>query len=87
MRIPCPLCGDRDRREFYYQGHATALSRPDPDAGDQVWDEYLHIRENPAGQTEDLWHHEMGCSAWLIVTRNTLTHAIEGARLAKKVTK
>ena len=41
MRLPCPICGDRDRREFYYQGHAVTLDRPARDAGDVV--EYIVI--------------------------------------------
>ena len=83
MRIDCPLCGTRDRREFYYSGHATALARPAPDAGAQAWDGYLHNRENPAGITEDLWHHEFGCGAWLAVRRDTVSHAVISARLVK----
>ncbi|MBC6407333.1 MAG: sarcosine oxidase subunit delta [Rhodobacteraceae bacterium] len=51
MRIACPLCGPRDRREFYYLGDAIALRRPAPQAGAQVWDDYLHNRDNPAGIT------------------------------------
>lgn len=83
MRLPCPLCGDRDRREFFYQGAAVALERPAPDAGDAAWDDYLHNRDNPAGETRDLWHHEAGCGAWIVVTRNTVTHAVSGAELVK----
>ena len=71
MRIDCPLCGTRDRREFYYSGHATALARPAPDAGAQGW------------VTEDLWHHEFGCGAWLAVRRDTVSHAVLSARLVK----
>lgn len=84
MRLPCPLCGDRDRREFYYQGDAVMLDRPALDAGGRAWDDYLHNRDNPAGETRDLWHHEAGCGAWIVVTRNTLTHAVSGAVLAEK---
>lgn len=83
MRIKCPLCGERDRREFYYQGDAIALQRPDGDAGVNAWDDYLHNRDNPAGVTRDLWHHEAGCGAWLVVTRNTVNHQILGVVLAK----
>lgn len=83
MRLTCPLCGERDRREFYYQGEAVALNRPAPDAGDDVWQEYLHLRENPTGERRDLWHHEAGCGAWLVVTRNTSTHAILDVVLAQ----
>jgi sarcosine oxidase subunit delta len=85
MRINCPNCGARDRREFYYQGDALALTRPEPDAGSAVWDDYLHNRENVAGDTRDLWFHEAGCGAWLVVERNTVTHAVHGATLAESV--
>jgi methylglutamate dehydrogenase subunit B len=83
MRITCPICGERDRREFYYQGDAIALSRPEVDDTPEQWDAYLHLRDNPAGVTRDLWYHEMGCGAWLVVTRNTVTHEVLGAELAQ----
>jgi heterotetrameric sarcosine oxidase delta subunit len=76
MRLTCPHCGPRDRREFYYYGDAVFLDRPAPDAPPAVWDDYLHNRDNPAGVTQDLWYHEQGCAAWLRVTRNTVTHEI-----------
>ncbi len=84
MRVPCPICGSRDSREFYYQGAAVMLNRPDPGAGDGAWDAYLHLRDNPEGETEELWHHSMGCGAWIKVTRNTVTHVISGAVLARE---
>lgn len=78
MRIPCPLCGLRDRREFYYYGTPDYLDRPnDLDA----LDGQLFLRTNPAGETRDLWYHENGCGAWLVLTRNTVTHAISGAQM------
>ena len=85
MRINCPLCGARDRREFYYKGAAVALARPEPDAGAQAWDDYVHLRENPAGKTHDLWQHDAGCGAWIVVVRNTLTHEIYETALAADV--
>lgn len=85
MRLPCPICGERDVREFYYQGAAVMLSRPAPEAGVQAWDDYLHLRDNPAGDLEELWSHDAGCGAWLKVVRNTLTHAVKGAELAREV--
>ncbi|MGR3434200.1 MAG: sarcosine oxidase subunit delta [Shimia sp.] len=85
MRIPCPICGDRDIREFAYKG--AALSRPAPDAGPEAWDDYVHLRDNPAGVTRELWVHEAGCGAWLVVTRDTVTHEILGAELASEALK
>ncbi len=85
MRIDCPNCGTRDRREFYYQGAAVALERPAPDAGAEAWDAYLHLRENPAGCTRDLWQHDGGCGGWLVVTRDTATHEIFAVARASDV--
>lgn len=85
MRIPCPICGDRDRREFYYVGDTVAVDRPAPDAGVAAWDDYVHLRDNPAGNTRDLWYHDGGCGSWLVVTRNTVTHEVLGAQLASKL--
>lgn len=84
MRINCPVCGERDRREFYYVGDAVALDRPDRAADLDVWDSYLHLRDIPAGQTRDLWHHEAGCGAWLVVTRDTVTHLVSGVEMARE---
>jgi heterotetrameric sarcosine oxidase delta subunit len=81
MRITCPLCGPRDRREFYYYGAADYLNRPTEDAPPAAWDDYLHLRDNPAGETRDLWYHETGCAQWLVITRDTVTHAIHDVAL------
>ncbi len=84
MRIKCPICGERDRREFYYMGADDFLDRP-AEGDIDAMPRYLHIRANPAGVTRDLWHHEAGCSAWLVVERNVSTHEILGVELASKV--
>lgn len=83
MRLPCPICGDRDRREFYYQGHAEMLDRPARDADLRDWVDHVHLRDNPAGETRELWHHEAGCGAWIVVTRNTVTHEVSSAVLVE----
>ncbi len=73
MRITCPHCGERDLREFTYRGDAVALARPDPDAGAEVWDGYVHQRDNPAGETREMWYHDP-CGTWIVATRNTVSH-------------
>ncbi|HBS51114.1 MAG TPA: sarcosine oxidase subunit delta [Rhodobacteraceae bacterium] len=82
MRIACPLCGDRDRREFYIQG--AALARPAPEAGEDAWQDYVYLRDNPAGETRELWYHEAGCGAWLVVTRDTVSHEVRAVTLAER---
>ena len=86
MRIPCPYCGPRSNEEFTYHGDAT-LRRPAIAAGDAntesaVYD-YVYLRNNPAGLHRELWFHAAGCHAWLIVERDTRTHAIAGATPAR----
>lgn len=81
MRIPCPLCGSRDRREFYYYGSEDYLNRPTDQDTIEELDNHLFLRDNPAGITRDLWYHETGCTSWLIVTRNTITHEVLGSEL------
>lgn len=83
MRIPCPLCGSRDIREFTYRGHALGIERPAADAGDDAWDDFVFFRENPAGPMRDLWFHGQGCAAWLVVSRDTVSHEVTGAELVR----
>ena len=80
MRITCPLCGPRDRREFYYYGSEHYLTFPEGEDFDAI-DAHLHLPDNPAGEARDLWYHEAGCTSWLAVTRNTVTHEILGVAL------
>ncbi len=84
MRLTCPLCGERDLREFTYRGAAKLLARPGPDAGPEAFDDYLHIRDNPAGPNAELWHHALGCRAWLRVVRDTRTHEFLDVGLARE---
>lgn len=82
MRIPCPFCGPRDRREFTYLGADNWAEAPGPEAGLDALDDWLHLRDNPAGEGQELWQHDGGCRAWLIVTRNMTTHEIVAVRPA-----
>lgn len=84
MRVTCPHCGERDRREFTYQGDALALFRPEPDAGPAVWDDYLHNRGNQPGRVRDLWYHDP-CGTWVVVERDTETHEVFGSEAAAEV--
>ncbi len=83
MRITCPICGERDRREFYYLGARDYLDRPAEGDLDAMH-RYLHLRDNPVGVTQDLWQHEAGCAAWILVERNVTTHEVISTRLARE---
>lgn len=75
MRIPCPFCGERGNEEFTVLG-AMPGPRPAPDAPIEAWHDHVHLRDNPAGALRELWHHSMGCRAWLLVERDTRSHAV-----------
>ncbi len=87
MIIDHPLLGPRDAAEFVYLGDASLIDRPDREAEDaaQRFHDYLHLRDNPAGEHRELWFHEHGDRSWLVVTRDTLTHAILRVELARDV--
>ena len=83
MLIDCPYCGPRDQAEFTYQGDATR-KRPAPQSTRQAaWDAYVYDRPNPAGPHSEYWQHSGGCRAHLVVRRDTLTHGISSATLAR----
>jgi sarcosine oxidase subunit delta len=86
MIINHPLLGPRDAEEFTYLGDASLLDRPDglaASAGEMH--DYLYLRDNPAGPHQELWYHEQGDRAWLVVTRDTLSHEITDVALASDV--
>jgi methylglutamate dehydrogenase subunit B len=45
--------------------------------------DYVYQRDNPAGRHSELWYHGSGCHGWLVVTRDTRSHAIEAVEPAK----
>ena len=97
MMIPHPLLGLRDSAEFTYMGDASLMMRPEgmPDVNETeasttedvmaAFVEYGYLRDNMAGQHRELWFHEQGDRSWLVVTRDTNTHEILGAELARNV--
>jgi sarcosine oxidase subunit delta len=82
MRIPCPLCGDRPLEEFVYRGDAT-VTRPGEGAPIEAWVSYVYLRDNPKGPHREHWRHAGGCGGWLIVDRDTVSHAIIRVALAR----
>ena len=87
MIINHPHLGPRDAAEFTILGDAGLLKRPDwqADDADYAFYHYLYLRDNPAGLHRELWFHEYGDRSWLIVTRDTVTHAVLDVELARDV--
>ena len=89
MIINHPHLGPRDASEFTILGDASLINRPDWQAGDadDAFYNYQYLRDNPAGLHRELWFHEQGDRSWLVVTRDTLTHAVIAVALASDVAK
>ena len=78
MIINHPHLGPRDASEFTILGDASLINRPDWQSGDadDAFYNYQYLRDNPAGLHRELWFHEQGDRSWLVVTRDTVTHAV-----------
>ena len=89
MIINHPHLGSRDASEFTILGDASLINRPDWQASDadDAFYNYQYLRDNPAGLHRELWFHEQGDRSWLVVTRDTVTHAVIEVALASDVAK
>ena len=81
MRINCPFCGERDVSEFVCRGEARAAPALSEEPAAQL--AYVYLRDNPRGATREHWYHAHGCRSWLVLERDTRTHEIQSATLAK----
>jgi len=81
LLIRCPYCGPRGHVEFTYGGDASRR-RPDTDGpgSEEAWFDYVYLRDNPAGPQLEHWQHSGGCRAWLVIERDTASHAISSVR-------
>jgi heterotetrameric sarcosine oxidase delta subunit len=71
--VPCPHCGPRNASEFRYLGKEQP--RPVPGSVTQAeWRAYLYVYENPAGWTTETWFHALGCRAFFVAERHTVTN-------------
>jgi methylglutamate dehydrogenase subunit B len=83
MRIKCPYCGERSNDEFTVLGDADALLNRPAEPSLPAFDAYVHARSNPAGPHRELLYHQGGCRQWLVVNRDTRSHAVLGVELAR----
>ncbi|MGB1390858.1 MAG: sarcosine oxidase subunit delta [Paracoccaceae bacterium] len=84
IKIDCPILGLRPETEFTYGGDAT-VKRPAMSEGSmEAWLDYVFYRDNPRGTHKEYWQH-IQVRHWLIVERDTLTHKVLGATLARDV--
>ncbi len=72
--LRCPNCGERSVYEFRFGGEVHP--RPEPDASEQEWTDYLYARKNAAGVQTEWWFHRAGCRKWFQAARNTVTNEV-----------
>ncbi|MEO1018865.1 MAG: sarcosine oxidase subunit delta [Pseudomonadota bacterium] len=78
LLIPCPNCGPRAEIEFHCGGEAHIQRPSDPSlAKDDVWAEYLFMRQNTKGVSYEQWWHVHGCRRWFNVARDSVTDTIQ----------
>ena len=83
-----PLPGHRVSGECVDLGSTDRINRPkkwEEEASAEDFYQYQYIRDNIAGDHQELWYHEQGDQSWLVVSRNTLTHEITNVELAQDV--
>jgi methylglutamate dehydrogenase subunit B len=85
LRIPCPLCGERDYTEFRYGGDASKRRPLEATTDLKAWHDYLFLFDNPKGTHREFWQHVVGCRQWLVVERDTATNRVEACQLARAV--
>ena len=78
MQINCPNCGPRAQGEFTYERTVDSVVTLDVLPDDAMVT--LFSRTNPRGLDEEIWRHTFGCRAWMVLTRNRVTHVIEAVR-------
>jgi sarcosine oxidase subunit delta len=78
MQIPCPHCGNRDQAEFVYERAAESVFVPGRD--DETALDQLYTRTNLRGVEDELWRHTYGCRAWLVLTRDRVSHEVSAVR-------
>ena len=71
----------RAHSEFSYGGDAS-VEYPALDAPESEWLEAVFQRENLDGVVLETWQHLQGCRMWIVVERDTRTHAIHSVRPA-----
>ena len=71
----------RDHSEFSYGGDAS-VEYPALDAPESEWLEAVFQRENLDGVVLETWQHLQGCRMWIVVERDTRTHAIHSVQPA-----
>lgn len=76
--LTCPCCGiAADETELAAGGQAH-LKREAVGSGDEEFETYLFVRDNPRGVHFERWRHAYGCGKWFLAARDTMTLEVFG---------
>jgi sarcosine oxidase, subunit delta len=78
-RIDCPHCGARAQAEYHYERTLDSLVPLDMPQEQAM--ETLYTRTNPKGVEHELWCHSAGCTSWLVLERDRVSHDIKAVRI------
>ena len=83
--LPCPFCGIRDEREFYYAGEMGKI-RPDTmnAVSDEQWAAYLYAKRNSKGVNQEVWMH-LSCSEVFALERDTNSMQVLGSTTLRRL--
>jgi sarcosine oxidase subunit delta len=42
----------------------------------EVWTDYVFLRENKVGVQKEWWYHRAGCGVWFLAERHTKTNEV-----------
>jgi sarcosine oxidase subunit delta len=76
--LTCPVCGVTAEETEFHAGGEAHLKRFGPGSGDEAFEGYLFMRENPRGVHLERWRHVYGCGKWFHAARCTTTLEVFG---------
>ena len=78
--FPCPFCGPRDDREFYFAAEA-GKARPNTtnEISSADWARYLYRQRNAKGRVREIWMH-MTCQELFVIERDSLSMEVLGSQ-------
>ena len=78
LSLSCPMCGVTAEETEFAPGGQAHLRRHGPGSSDAEFEEYMFLRDNPAGVHLERWRHAYGCGKWFIAARCTVTLRVFG---------
>ena len=74
--LACPNCGRRNVQEFRFGGAYQPRPSQPEEVSEQVWVDYLYMRDNTWGVQREWWYHRAGCGLWFLAERHTRTNEV-----------